>query len=29
MSAEDAKALLQAEAPIEQSDPAPRKRLVQ
>src|SRR5712671_6399942 len=29
MSAEDAKALLQSEAPIEQSDPAPRKRLVQ
>jgi EAL domain-containing protein (putative c-di-GMP-specific phosphodiesterase class I) len=29
MSAEDAKALLQAEAPIEQSDPVPRKRLVQ
>jgi diguanylate cyclase (GGDEF)-like protein/PAS domain S-box-containing protein len=29
MSAEDAQALLQAEAPIEQSDPAPRKRLVQ
>jgi len=29
MSAEDAKALLQAEAPIEQSEPVPRKRVVQ
>jgi hypothetical protein len=29
MSAEDAEELLQAEAPVEQSDPAPRKRLVQ
>ncbi|MGZ3295065.1 MAG: putative bifunctional diguanylate cyclase/phosphodiesterase, partial [Xanthobacteraceae bacterium] len=29
MSAEDAQELLQAEAPVEQSDPAPRKRLVQ
>jgi EAL domain-containing protein (putative c-di-GMP-specific phosphodiesterase class I) len=29
LSAEDAKALLQAEAPIEQSEPAPRKRVVQ
>jgi diguanylate cyclase (GGDEF)-like protein len=29
MSAEDAEDLLQAEAPVEQSDPAPRKRLVQ
>ncbi|MEA2960628.1 MAG: hypothetical protein QOI46_726, partial [Alphaproteobacteria bacterium] len=29
LSAEDASALLQAEAPIEQSEPAPRKRVVQ
>ena len=29
MSADDAQELLQAEAPVEQSDPAPRKRLVQ
>ena len=29
MSAEDARALLQTETPIEQSDPVPRKRLVQ
>jgi diguanylate cyclase (GGDEF)-like protein/PAS domain S-box-containing protein len=29
LSAEDARALLQAEAPIEQSEPAPRKRVVQ
>jgi diguanylate cyclase (GGDEF)-like protein len=29
MSADDAKALLQADAPVEQSDPAPRKRAMQ
>jgi diguanylate cyclase (GGDEF)-like protein/PAS domain S-box-containing protein len=29
MSADDAKALLQADAPVEQSDPAPRKRVMQ
>jgi diguanylate cyclase (GGDEF)-like protein/PAS domain S-box-containing protein len=29
MSAEDARALLQTETPVEQSDPVPRKRLVQ
>jgi EAL domain-containing protein (putative c-di-GMP-specific phosphodiesterase class I) len=29
LSAEDASALLQAEAPIEQSEPAPRIRVVQ
>jgi EAL domain-containing protein (putative c-di-GMP-specific phosphodiesterase class I) len=29
MGADDAKALLQADAPAEQSEPAPRKRMVQ
>jgi EAL domain-containing protein (putative c-di-GMP-specific phosphodiesterase class I) len=29
MGAEDAKALLQADVPVEQSEPAPRKRVVQ
>jgi EAL domain-containing protein (putative c-di-GMP-specific phosphodiesterase class I) len=29
MSAEDARALLQTETPVGQSDPVPRKRLVQ
>jgi EAL domain-containing protein (putative c-di-GMP-specific phosphodiesterase class I) len=29
MGAEDAKALLRADVPVEQSEPAPRKRVVQ